>query len=700
MFVWRTEIYPGESLPSFLFRLSKLNHYPTPELLYIACRIHSNILSRAKKQWTNPSQASAYRTLSELTGIPIFHLYQASENSFSQIMQYPGNNLHYLFFEDGNKFTIPVSPRQIHSFHYADTQFCPVCLQENAYHHRDWLFKSKSVCLRHKLMLVHRCPNCGHKIHIHNTISKRCPDCKFDLTQSPSIPITDDKMGLIGQKIIHGWLNEQDNNFQLPDEPPSTLHRVLVGMVSALRYVNYGTGASPKVPHISYEVPSRRYATYTATIQGLMNWPNGFFSYLDILRHTTGKNTGLVSQDFGIFYAIWLQREWKYPEFQFLQDAFDQYIYENYPLSRSLIYQSRFKNSATLKKHHQFMTKKDVLDFLGIGIVRLERCIRLGYLVEHTNSSAGESATWFERNSVLSLRKILNNQYITLKHAAAELGVSKKVISDLIDMGKLKTIRHPLKKEGQEFQLSLASVIDYKDRLTALIVGKHPPEATQTMSLLAVSRSLSGHGVGLAQVIQFIVDKNVVLYGAKHQSAHLFMPLSAVEILKKRVKERSLYITRQQIAAMKNVKLETVTQWVNMGLLFPAKTTRQGMYFDKSMVKSFLEVYVFTSEAAEILEVGVLAVQKWVRAGRLTPISGPSVNSRHRYIFRRSDIEKLRPEQRLTAPQLAEKIGISRSQLWQWIKKEKIIPISGPGIDGSKHYLFLQDDIGNLTNSR
>jgi hypothetical protein len=60
----------------------------------------------------------------------------------------------------------------------------------------------------------------------------------------------------------------------------------------------------------------------------------------------------------------------------------------------------------------------------------------------------------------------------------------------------------------------------------------------------------------------------------------------------------------------------------------------------------------------------------------------------HHYLFRRSDIEQLSPEKRRTAPQLGRDLGMSRSQIVQWVKDGKIKPVSGPGIDKSGHYLF------------
>jgi len=42
----------------------------------------------------------------------------------------------------------------------------------------------------------------------------------------------------------------------------------------------------------------------------------------------------------------------------------------------------------------------------------------------------------------------------------------------------------------------------------------------------------------------------------------------------------------------------------------------------------------------------------------------------------------------LTAPELARQMGMSHSEILQWIKKGKVNPLSGPGIDRCGHYLF------------
>jgi len=120
--------------------------------------------------------------------------------------------------------------------------------------------------------------------------------------------------------------------------------------------------------------------------------------------------------------------------------------------------------------------------------------------------------------------------------------------------------------------------------------------------------------------------------------------------------------------------------------------TRSGLavYFNRMAVQRFIDDHVFVEDAAEIMDIGVLAVQKWARAGRLKAVSGPDIDGCHRWLFRRADVEQLRPENRLTAPQAAKLMGIGEATLSRWIREGKVNSVSGPGIDGMRQHLFLR----------
>ena len=97
------------------------------------------------------------------------------------------------------------------------------------------------------------------------------------------------------------------------------------------------------------------------------------------------------------------------------------------------------------------------------------------------------------------------------------------------------------------------------------------------------------------------------------------------------------------------VKDVVVSRWIAAGLLAPSVIIGNTQYFQKKDIERFRQEYIFSDNTIEILGVERLVVQKWARNGRLHPVSGPGIDTCHRYLFRRADVEQLRPENRLTA---------------------------------------------------
>jgi excisionase family DNA binding protein len=172
----------------------------------------------------------------------------------------------------------------------------------------------------------------------------------------------------------------------------------------------------------------------------------------------------------------------------------------------------------------------------------------------------------------------------------------------------------------------------------------------------------------------------------------LFFLSKEIESLAEVARRERGWFRIESVGKRFGVKSTVVKKWIQSGLLKPTATVMRTAYFDQNAIKAFADEYIFTEEAAKILEVRKLTVQKWARTGRLKPVTSTGINTCHRYLFRRTDVEQFRAQNRLTAPQMARRLGISRSQVVQWIKRGKIKPNSGPGIDGSKHYLFLVPD--------
>ena len=83
-----------------------------------------------------------------------------------------------------------------------------------------------------------------------------------------------------------------------------------------------------------------------------------------------------------------------------------------------------------------------------------------------------------------------------------------------------------------------------------------------------------------------------------------------------------------------------VLQWVKSGLLTPTVVHGTMLLFDKQEVDRFIADHVFAEEAAKILDLKLSTVYKWVRLGRLQPVSGPEIDGRLRHLFRRQDVQR------------------------------------------------------------
>jgi hypothetical protein len=152
-----------------------------------------------------------------------------------------------------------------------------------------------------------------------------------------------DQFGLFSQSVIRSWLGlcspTSVNLYEpLPDEPPASLYRLLDGLRRAVMSVqrswdylyNAPSGVgSPFFPCASKLdiTPAKSYILYATAFKAMVNWPQGFYDFLDAYRLRDGQlPSDYVRRDLGRLYSSWLKRSWSHPAFRFVQEAFDQYL--------------------------------------------------------------------------------------------------------------------------------------------------------------------------------------------------------------------------------------------------------------------------------------------------------------------------------------------------------------------------------------
>jgi TniQ len=237
----RRSLLPGESLPSLLMRLGKVNHYDPPSIV--------NGLAVAQNGYrgycTDISRYLSPTILERLTAITKldpFVLYSSTYHRYAPIITPPEIDIEALKLADDTY--VSLLTRQIAQFQLRPgfaVQFCPKCLRRLTYHRLIWVPIVVSACLEHKCLLINRCPHCDRPITMKDIFERCCSRCQVSLVEAQSIDILDDEFGLFSQQVIQSWLQgdavTHHHTYSLPEKPARVLYRFLYGLRTALMKV-------------------------------------------------------------------------------------------------------------------------------------------------------------------------------------------------------------------------------------------------------------------------------------------------------------------------------------------------------------------------------------------------------------------------------------------------------------------------------
>jgi len=720
----RSPLYPGESLPSYLERLAARNRYDPPGLLKEVC------LEGLQDHWSSPNLEATYQRLAALTGIGRDELYGAAPHRFTAPLVPPDAQPDTLPWTEENM--VPLLPKRIATRHLrpvSAAQYCPACLREAAYHRLLWLPIAAAACPRHQNLLVTECPGCGETVSVRAVVQVHCNHCGADLRAALPTSIADDEHGLFAQRIIQDWLSSAAPPF--PDLPPplaalspNVLFRVLDGLRWAVEsamqadpawdYVHpvpaNGAGHRPTLKRTRL-TPAESYRVYATAFKALLNWPEGFYEFMRAYnlqeRQRNSQTpeadaTALYPQhadrrglyaDLGAFYSQWIQRRWQQPAFAFIQEAFDQYVVATYTGSVAIIHSQRYLADPTYADKFPCASYAEAARILGVTELAIARLEDWGRLAQYETPTGKQLNTFVRRQELLELRERWR-ETVMLEEAARLLGVNRHLVVRMAQVGALAAERGPGIDGSTRWLFSRQAVDECLHDISRSVHRSCPELPSLELSLADAARAVAVVGLGAADLLKRVREGRLEAYSPAPVwpvtipvLGELRIDRIGIDLLLEEIKTAEGWIGREDIARWMGVKHTVVTKWVRAGLLTPTTTCGPAWHFDRAEVRRFVADHVFTEQTAEILRVSKGTVLRWARLGRLVPVAGPQQGC-HRYLFRREDVERLRRETRLTAPELAERLGISKAQVLRRVRKGQLQPVSGPGIDGYKHFLF------------
>jgi hypothetical protein len=649
--VCRPRPFPHESLGSYLLRLRAENGYE--RLIWLTSWLRDKTTTRSRFRSNTTNAVGFLERLATVTAVPVFDLYHRTMNRYVSFRTFPGRPVQYQRLSSGEQVAFRPDSHSMNHWLRTDaaTAFCPRCLREASYHRLSWLLDAVFACTKHGCWLLDRCATCGETVSVEAVLQARCARCSTTLTDLPVTPL--DATAFTAQQYLLLCLEtgKLPTN-TLPPLSVQALFRLLDGLCAVTRTLGWEWDAfyqpegivRPAFPSGSHAVlaPVQHGSLYTNAWLVVNDWPRGFETFLDrYLRHVGGDGVNM-QRHLGSLYEVWLEREWRHPDLEPVQTAFNAYFVRRVLPSTLLLSIARVRRYPSLREQIQWIDRDNAARFLGVSSPTIARMVRDGYVRAQYPQAKPDAGGYFVCRADLENGLQRRSSVVTLGQVAADFFTTGAVIQEWIEAGLMPQTGLRLERGVPHPSLTRKDVDCFLDRL-ANQVCLQAQRPTQALTLKMVCMTNNKIGLTSAHVFQRVLDGKLDAYHTDPRLqpfSDLWFDSAEAAVLTERVKAENNWLSLRELAPFLHVKLKTVRHWMQAGLLVPTARFNRSIYFDRTAVIAFQQRLLRSHEVAKWLETTDAALSHWVCGGYLSVLPGTEGGQRKTYYFDRDVIAR------------------------------------------------------------
>ena len=641
--------FHDESLASWLTRLAYGNHIQPQalrrHLQQLAC------LPRIPTSLNRPSHPKLFDGLHLLTQYSADVIYQCTVHRFSHFLALPHQSP-LTVLSSATSQPLPLLPKTgLSGLILRRCNWCPHCLRESAYVRLHWHITPLACCEHHQCWLLRQCPACCAATSQEGIVLGRCTRCQHDLTTATANSIPPNTLLAPLTKLLMDWLYLRpiDSTLGLPAAPVAVLVRILHG----LRHVAQRAGNSWE-HHIklvdeldcSFDIPSRRLLSqfeagslYSTALQGILNWPHGFFAFATAYRARPARcwaETGLRSE-FGNFYT-WISRFWAFPEFEFLQLAFNDYLIDHFA-AYQILFTKRIAHYPDLVERVDYLDLTYATRFLDCSSQVIYRLIAQGGLTPVSFADC-RRGVWFSRSQLQSLKQRWHNQ-LQLGQLVVLLGISLDPVRQLVLDGLLPPVASADRFPAQQLTVYQRTVSDFLDSLRQHVhVCDAIHEDWIPVSDLFIRTVFPG--LTMAVVLQRILTGSLTAYHLATTCLPLnelwFLPSEVAQLDAALWQEHDAY-RRHEVKRRLGISWRTFYNLLETSFLKPTVQLGKRLYFRRDDVVTFHTRWLLLGEMARLFHIHPASLFNLIRNHHLfTPVYDPRQTGCGCYIFDRAAI--------------------------------------------------------------
>lgn len=435
------ELAKGESLLSYIMRLSEANLHGSPNWIVQRCQAEANHVGPSFVAKVAAGLANQFHFDRDALA-PTWYPLGGSTN-----------HLHVVA-DDGSKLEVCLLNIKFPSL-------CPACLAEYGVAFKMWDLKALKACPRHNTQMLSKC-DCGAMFAALRPELKNCKKCGKDLRKlkAPAASFVEASVArllaskfLLPFKVVVSSVASEWSVKPLGD--------LLANLSLLYRF-------HPLRPH--KHKPNKQVDwSWAANNVGqcIVDWPEGYHHYLSTVRHHTvvrpqQRQLGL-SFSFGRFYQR-VTTEDKGRKYFSLKEELARYIAADNRI-RLVVNRRNSLGEAVKCRVKRFYTKNEVCRELNIGSAKFMRLWDDGFLKGEKLAIGKRQIFSVTFESMEDVRGRLHDCW-GASEIEANLYISKKMLKQLIELGHIHSLSYGASKKCPRITLSSDEIRSYLYRIS------------------------------------------------------------------------------------------------------------------------------------------------------------------------------------------------------------------------------------------
>lgn len=589
------DTYKGESLKSYLMRLSMVNGYESISWIYIL----SNI-SRRSTYFLSPRN-NDLRILEELSRLSSSELWNLTfVNEFDDYLT--ENNYSKLIYKTGlsSKYS----------------KVCPQCLEEEKYEKKLWDLSINLACHKHGTLLINKCCNCHKLISSTRSSIEHCT-CGYALKDLPILQASNHIIEIA--KLLHHSSIEKADTKLFQKNPLQVLS--LIHIVSLLTFFSRQMSI-----YLGYTNLSNKVSTIDKNSQQLLNdtfniffnWPHNYYAFLDKLQKNRGvREGGARLQLSGVYIGI--HRKFTLPIFSFLRDEFYNYMQTNKNRTYKIVRSKISRNEET-----NFLNFIETTKILGMKPDKVKKLVENNILDGTYKIFNGHEQVLIRKDSIERYKNLMDSN-LSLKAVSKYLGITTKKILELQKEGLIKAIIGPhiglkewlFSKESTQNLLTNLLRIDRNDETTS---GNKAIDFSQAL------RYAAQYGMKINDFINLISNKVISPVNIQKDNIGLnqlkFNIEEVVEEFKKWRLENSNELSSLDISHIIGENYDYIQMWLIAGLIKNNRENQGRNRVSRECLLQFQENYISLNRISIKLNIHSTELRRVLLKHNIYPIFG------------------------------------------------------------------------------